>query len=202
VEVTMSISMDADRIRALRWLEDAGAREIVHLNGTLLDHLQGTEQLLRNWGAAEALALAGLCHAVYGTDGFAPRLLELSDRSILTGLIGEDAESIVYFYASCDRSFLYGQVGAPGVPVFRVRFTAAEFVPSETQLRSFAELTFANELEILSTAATSAPGDRAALARLFSRMRDLASERAYRAAIDILGYVGNLGAPPAVDGNR
>jgi hypothetical protein len=183
-------------------LEDAGAREIAHLNATLLDHLQGTEQLLRNWGAAEALALAGLCHAAYGTDGFAPQLLELSDRSILTGVIGADAESIVYFYAACDRSFFYRQFGQPGVPVFRDRFTAAEFAPSETQLRSFTELTFANELEIFNTATTSAPGDRAALARLFSTMRGLASERAYRAAIDILGLVGIPSALRGVDRSR
>ncbi len=50
-------------------LEEWGARSHSHPGGTLLDHLVRTESMLRHWGAPDEVALAGLCHAAYGTDG-------------------------------------------------------------------------------------------------------------------------------------
>ena len=91
-----------------------------HLNGTLLEHLSATEGLLRSWGASEQLSLAGLVHAAYGTDGFAPFLLPWQNRRPLARVVGPAVEEIVYLYASCDRSSVYPQLSADGPVAFRI----------------------------------------------------------------------------------
>jgi hypothetical protein len=135
------------RERANEFLRSHGAAGVPHLNGTLLEHLDATAAVLERWGADEPLVLAGLCHATYGTDGFAPSLLPLDDRPVLVDTIGTRAEAIVYRYAACDRTFTYAQF-ARGTPRFRDRFTTEEVIPSDDDVRAFVDLTFANELEI------------------------------------------------------
>jgi hypothetical protein len=78
----------AVRARALELLHECGADGVAHLGGDLLSHLERTEAILREWDAADVVALAGLCHAAYGTDGFAPSLLPLSERARLADTIG------------------------------------------------------------------------------------------------------------------
>ncbi|WP_406290748.1 DUF6817 domain-containing protein [Embleya sp. NBC_00896] len=123
-----------------------GADRIEHPGGTLLAHLSRVEALLGTWGARPELRTAGLCHAFYGTDGFATALLPLDRRAELATRIGVDAERIVYFYASCDRAASYGSV-VEGT--FRDRFTGRTYTPTEAERRDFAELTAANELDIV-----------------------------------------------------
>jgi Tautomerase enzyme len=40
-------------------LQSLGAGEFAHLNGSLATHLRGTEALLREWGAADVVCVAG-----------------------------------------------------------------------------------------------------------------------------------------------
>ncbi|MGC0415743.1 DUF6817 domain-containing protein [Embleya sp. AB8] len=132
--------MIVDYIRML------GADRIEHPGGTLLAHLSRVEALLDTWGARPELRTAGLCHALYGTDGFARALLPLDRRAELAGRIGVEAERIVYFYAGCDRAASHPTlVDGP----FRDRFTGRTYRPTEAERRDFAELTAANELDIL-----------------------------------------------------
>lgn len=145
------------RSNALQLLRDRHADSIDHLNGVLLDHVKRTERLLLAWGSTDALAIAGLCHAVYGTDGFAPVLLSLNERAVLTEAVGSDVEAVVYFYASCDRGFLYPQIGTGGSPAFRDRFTGEVFAPSNEQLQTFVDLTLANEADVAKLDATIVP---------------------------------------------
>jgi hypothetical protein len=153
----------------LQLLRDRQAGSIEHLNGNLLDHLERTERLLLNWDATSVLATAGLCHAAYGTDGFAPFLLGLDERDVLTSAVGSDVEAIVYFYGSCDRSFLYPQIGRGESTTFRDRFTGEVSSPSMEQLRAFADLTLANEADVAlrDMASTSAPAWFIALVHKF-----------------------------------
>lgn len=51
-------------------LSELGAGEFEHLDGSLIAHLNGTKDLLLQWGASLELQDAGLYHAAYGTDGF------------------------------------------------------------------------------------------------------------------------------------
>ena len=133
---------------ALRLLLDGNAASVPHLSGCLLDHLKRTEELLVDWGAPDVVCLAGLCHAVYGTDGFAVALRGLGRRPEVAETIGADVEELVYLYASCDRKFLYPQIGFDDRISFRDRFTGQVFSLSEERLRQFADLTLANECDV------------------------------------------------------
>jgi hypothetical protein len=140
------------RAAAVKFLTEQGTADTPHLFGDLLAHLEGVEALVRAWGGTDLLALVALGHATYGTDGFAPHILELSRRPELVDVIGDDAEALVYFYASCDRGFFYPQLEDPALSAaqlrFRDRFTAAETYPPAGDVRLFVDLTYANEVEL------------------------------------------------------
>jgi hypothetical protein len=140
--------MTDPRSRALAFLLSRSADTVPHRHGTLLDHLLATEVRLRAWGASEELCRAGLCHASYGTDGFAPHLLAVAERALLAAAMGTEVEETIYFYAACDRSYLYPQLSRPGSVRYRDRFTDVTFEPSATGLRDFVDLTLANELDV------------------------------------------------------
>jgi hypothetical protein len=125
-----------------------GARDVEHLNNDLEAHLQGTYALLTAWRAPESTRLAGLLHALYGTFGFERALVSRDARPEVAALIGDEAEALVYFYCACDRSFCYPQLARSDTPLWRDRFTSAEFHPPGVQLAAFCELTLANEIDV------------------------------------------------------
>jgi hypothetical protein len=146
--------MVIDEERALRLLEERGAATIEHPGGSLLAHLVRVSRILEDWGAPPELVAAGLCHAAYGTDGFPQALLTTDERTVLASIIGRRAELIVYFYCSADRADLHPQIGAEPATttvIHRDRFDGRESEPSAALVRAFAELTFANELDLLWT---------------------------------------------------
>jgi hypothetical protein len=152
----MTDTFAGQRAATITFLRAHGADTTPHIFGDLLEHLIGVEELVRTWGGSDPLALAALGHATYGTHGFEPHLLELDQRSLLAGTIGEEAEALVYFYASCDREAFYPQLTAADTSLadlqFRDRFTGAEFAPTSEDVRLFVDLTFANEAELAATA--------------------------------------------------
>ncbi|MFD4561463.1 DUF6817 domain-containing protein [Streptomyces sp. NPDC058469] len=156
-------------------LRQLGAETIPHPGGTLLAHLDRVRARLATWGARPDLQLAGLCHAFYGTDGFPTALLPLDRRAELRAVIGEEAEAIVYFYASCDRKATYPVLADR----FHDRFTGTSRVPEPGLREDFAELTAANELDLaqrdLAFRAKWGPG----LLALFTGFRPLLSEPAW-----------------------
>ena len=155
-------------------LASRGAAEIAHPGGTLLAHLQRVGALLGQWGARPALRLTGLCHAWYGTDGFAAVLGGLAFRDELAAIIGTEAEQLVYFYASCDRRFSYPHLAQPA-GLFRDRFTGAVACPPLTLRRDFADLTVANELDIVRVNPRARVKYGAGLLELFTSWKDLLS---------------------------
>lgn len=167
-----------------------GAAEIPHPGGTLLAHLERVGALLGQWGTRPAVRLAGLCHAWYGTDGFATALGDVARRDELAAIIGAEAEQLVYFYASCDRRFSYPHLAQSGGP-FKDRFTGTVLCPPLALRREFAELTAANELDI----AAVNPGLRAKygtdLLDLFTSWKDLLSDPACQAVQTTLACGGN-----------
>ncbi len=56
--------------RAEVFLRSHETREIAHFNDDFFSHLRHTADLLIKWQNTEYVCLAGLCHAVYGTQGF------------------------------------------------------------------------------------------------------------------------------------
>ncbi|MFJ4878954.1 DUF6817 domain-containing protein [Streptomyces sp. NPDC088745] len=163
--------------QATRLLRDLGADALAHPGGTLLAHLDRVRRRLADWGARPALQLAGLCHASYGTDGFAPALLPLGERDRLRAAIGPEAEALVHFYASCDRRAVYPVLALPNSP-FTDRFTGLSRLPALQEKRDFAELTAANELDIICVDAAFRARHGAQLRALFTRFAPLLSPAA------------------------
>ena len=138
------LSMD----KKFKQLSELGAGDFEHIDGVLIDHLVGTQALLKKWNASPILQDAGLYHAAYGTAGFSKNLVSLEQRDMISGIIGKKAEEIVYLYCSCDREYFWPQFSHIDNPVFRNRFTDQQYQLSQRQLLDFCELTAANELEI------------------------------------------------------
>jgi Domain of unknown function (DUF6817) len=164
--------------RIVEFLADHGAGALPHPGGSLLDHLRRTHGLLVSWGAPPELVLAGLCHAVYGTDGYPHALVAPTDRHVVAALAGAAAEAIVHRYGRCDRAVVHPQLGRRRPVAFRDRVTRVTTHVTGAALRSFAELTVANEIDVLTHHAGLAPPERAALADLLTRCRTLVSPAA------------------------
>jgi len=147
--------MAEGRSSPLRWrfvaarLRDRGAALIEHPGGTLLGHLRRVARRLKARGAAGWLALAGFCHAAYGTAGFPRALFALAERPLLVSWIGARAEALVYLYCACDRRSAPGD-GWPAT--VGDRFTGAPVSPSVPVQRALLELTIANEEDVLAHA--------------------------------------------------
>ncbi|MGR7003397.1 DUF6817 domain-containing protein [Yinghuangia aomiensis] len=162
----------ADAVSLLRTL---GAEDVAHPGGNLFDHLVRVHDELTEWGAPRELRLAGLCHALYGTDGFPVALFGLDRRAEVAALIGADAEALVYFYASCDRGSSY-RSSRPPAPSSPTASPASATCPTPPPAALFAELTAANELDVV-RAHPEASGTPE-LYGLLSGWRGLLSDRA------------------------
>jgi len=168
---------------ARAYLSSHSADQLPHVGGTLMKHLCGTCELLRQWDRPAEICLAGLCHTMYGTDGYPNPLEDPARRDKLAAIIGREAEALVYFYASCDRGWLYPQFApaATGTAItFRDRFSGKVFIPSPDGFAAFLELTFANELEIIRGQWPHVPQqNRIQWQTIFERCRNLVSDAAF-----------------------
>lgn len=163
------------RERVVQFLHERGADHIDHLNGTLFDHLERTELLLRRWGCSEVVSIAGLSHAVYGTDGSPMALVALEDRAVFTEVAGFDVEALVYLYASCDRGFVYPRLSDDVRMDFRDRFSGRTFLPAKPDLRDFVDLTLANEFDV-GVVGTKVAEPPEWLSTMFDHFQHLASQ--------------------------
>jgi hypothetical protein len=143
----MDVTGRVNKFRVSDFLSER-ASGLPHPGGTLYEHLLRVERRLAEWGVAPEVQVAGRYHAAYGTDGFAPVLLDLADRGVLVELIGDRAEALVYLYASCDRVASYPRLRAGRRPAFRDRFAGADLDPGEAELSAFLDITAANELDV------------------------------------------------------
>ena len=170
------------------FLESRSAERLPHVQGSLIEHLDGTYRLLKEWGNPPQICNAGLCHAVYGTDGFAVKLLEVgTERGELAGIIGPEAESLVYFYGSCDRQYLYARIRESQPIRFRDRFDGRVFVPDAALFASFMELTFANELDMFGKDLAIVEPHRMSFGPLFGHSRAFVSQAAFAYFVSIFG---------------
>jgi hypothetical protein len=76
-------------------LTKLGAADFAHINGSLIDHLKGTKDLLSSWSASQVLQDAALYHAAYGTAGFEEQMVAANQREKIAKIIGSQAEEIV-----------------------------------------------------------------------------------------------------------
>ncbi|MFC3120236.1 DUF6817 domain-containing protein [Agaribacter flavus] len=160
-------------------LGELGADEFKHIKGSLLQHLQGTRNLLNQWDAPLFLQDAGLYHAVYGTSGFDASLLSVKQRYDVAQIIGDDAEELVYQYCACSRRDFFTKL-LDGVekPELINRFTGDAYYLSDELLKNFCELTAANEVEIATSNPAFIDKHGTYLHRLFTQMAPFLSEAA------------------------
>jgi catechol 2,3-dioxygenase-like lactoylglutathione lyase family enzyme len=163
------------------FLLERGADRLQHPGGTLYEHVRRVAELLAEWGAAGEVRAAGLCHACYGTDGYALALLSLAERPVLSELIGPRAESLAYLYASCARAAVYPALGRSGPVPFLDRFTGTTRTPPERDIRAFVELTAANELDVIRHSPAMAAEHGPALLWLFAAARPRLSAAGWQA---------------------
>lgn len=85
------------------FLRERGAERQDHTGRSLLDHLTGTYELLRRWQQPSQVCWAGLFHSVYGTESFGGAIVARDDRDAVRGLIGVEAEALVYAFCGMRR---------------------------------------------------------------------------------------------------
>ncbi len=93
----------APRDQLTDFLRERHAETIGHSGRTFLDHLQGTEKLLREWGMPAYVCDAGLFHSVYGTNIFTLQSVSFDERDVVELLIGKKAEWLAYLFCVAKR---------------------------------------------------------------------------------------------------
>jgi hypothetical protein len=141
--------------RAVALLEEVGAEDTEHPSGTLLQHLQGTYEVLEQWGCSKALCLAGLYHSVYGTEVFQTTTIPLDAREKVQAAIGEEAEEIAFLYCVLQRSSLYANLERGGPYTVTSRDGKEIPLAGLSQLADLMTLDVANRLEQLDRTAGS-----------------------------------------------
>ena len=89
--------------KKIDFLKSIGSDKIEHSGETLLEHLIGTSEKLKEMGAPQYLQDAGLFHSVYGTVYFMPDDGLIENRQVVKNLIGDKAEEIAYWFCILDK---------------------------------------------------------------------------------------------------
>ena len=89
--------------KKIDFLKSIGSDKIEHSGATLLEHLIGTSEKLKDMGAPQYLQDAGLFHSVYGTVYFMPDDGLIENRQVVKNLIGDKAEEIAYWFCILDK---------------------------------------------------------------------------------------------------
>jgi pimeloyl-ACP methyl ester carboxylesterase len=181
---------DSDHPEVIALLAARGAESIPRSGGTLLAHLRRTARRLESWGGGRELVVAGLCHAAYGTQGFPTPLFGVANRAVLRDAIGDEAEAIVYAYCALDRAHQRAALDADSSRVaasvrpreMRDRFSGEYWAAPEHMRRQLAELSVANELDVVEHGQLS--GDELqAIARMIDAAGPWLSQAAWSAAV-------------------
>ena len=175
------------RLDPIEWLAALGADEVAHVNGSLGAHLRGTHDLLQSFGQRDAVCLAGLYHAVYGTAGFHRSLVDVTNRQRVVVVIGTEAEALAYLFGACDRAIFHPRIGTADQHRFVDRLEGCERTIGVGTLRDLCELTVANELELASHNAKFRARYACSLRQFFERMNGLLSPAATHAYQAMLG---------------
>ena len=168
------------------YLLSKSADQIRHINETLLPHLVGTYELLKQWGNPVDICLAGLLHTSYGTEGVTHAFFDSDSRDELVKLIGKPAEELVWFYGRCDRAFMYSNIIEGHFNAYLDRYSGAIWQPAQNLLSAFLELTFANELEILRRTPFTEEA-RMLWSKRFLPCKEMVSQPAYDYFLSVLG---------------
>ena len=104
---------------AATWLSRSPAAYWPHGRTNFAAHLTTTALYLDALGADETTVMAGLAHAVFGTQHYRRRLLDpIRDRALAESIFGAEATALALRFASIDRKALatWGEHLTAGVP--------------------------------------------------------------------------------------
>lgn len=139
--------MDDPLENRLRFLRQANTDDMPHSDRGLLDHLLGTRQILIDWETRPALCDAGLFHSVYGTEYYELQAVPLTMRNEVRQLIGEEAESLAWYFCMIRRESLYENSGREGEFKVQHRLTDEWLPLTKTEFQDLLSLNIANCLE-------------------------------------------------------
>lgn len=128
-------------------LEKFGILEQGHSNSSLVNHLIGTYEVLKQWDCSNELCLAGLCHSVYGTESYKKQTVPLEYRNFVKELIGEYAEELTYFFGAHVKEHFWCLLERTENFEIKDRFTGLIVSVTENQISDLVTLTLANWLE-------------------------------------------------------
>lgn len=130
--------------KEIDFLKQIGADKLPHSGKTLLDHLIGTSQILKNYGRSISEQKAGLFHSIYGTEYYKNSIKLNIDRQQIKDLIGNETEEIVYIFCTLRNrisSILDGNVEEKYIKILQWLEYAniKEQNPYSSQLKFFEE---------------------------------------------------------------
>ncbi|MDF1662989.1 MAG: hypothetical protein P1V97_14535 [Planctomycetota bacterium] len=131
----------------IQFLTKHGASQTGHSDRHLLTHLQGTQRILKEWGARPAVCTAGLFHSVYGTESFQTVTIPLDLRPKVIELIGPEAEALAYIFGARENSSFKANKGKQSHFSLRDRFSGDEITIDKQTWSDLCELFLANALE-------------------------------------------------------
>lgn len=141
--------------RYLDLLRELAADDSPHSDGTLLEHLTGTYDLLEKWGNPKDVCVGGLFHSIYGTQYYTVQSTDLADRKRIADIIGPQAEELAFLFCTTDRMSFFTE--ADKASPMLVDTTTRKSVSVDTPtLRSLIEIEVANRLEQFQPDAASA----------------------------------------------
>lgn len=89
--------------KEINYLKNIGTDKLPHSNRTLLDHLIGTANLLKELGRTEIEQKAGLFHSIYGTEYYKHSKKLKVEREEIINLIGNECEKLVHVFCNLNN---------------------------------------------------------------------------------------------------
>jgi hypothetical protein len=133
----------------LAHLRSLGADDVAHGERTLLQHLEGTFDILESWGCADYVCIAGMYHSVYGTNSFSSASISPDRRSLLRPVVGQRAERLVYLFSVIDKpvAIIKALSNDQGACTVKDRMTGVELLVTRRELRNLLIIECANLIE-------------------------------------------------------
>lgn len=168
--------------RHIATLRQFGAHITPHSRRPLLEHLEGTHNLLVEWNNDPVICVACLFRSIYRTYLFATKSADLSMRARIRDAIGEESERLVHLFCVTDRRSFYEL--SNGAPCSLRHLTNGDRLDLDRDsLAALIEIEVANIVDAVPRRSKKKALDTAEwYGEAFSRSQDYISRPAARAA--------------------
>jgi hypothetical protein len=95
--------MGKNRSFLISFLQQTGTDSTKHTGRSLMDHLVGTYDILKEWKCTESVCIAGGLHSIYGTNVFTKQSLSEKDRPMVRRKFGIEAERLAWLFGILNR---------------------------------------------------------------------------------------------------